>query len=312
MRIRVDLCGIAVMALGLLSAPGFGQAFQAGLPGNAPPASQEKSSPATGDEHQSGWSGAMPQREIVVRGPFEVYGAQAGWLGVAVAEVSPAQAEAANLPQAEGVLVERVADSSPAARAGLKPGDIIIKYDGQEVEGVLQFTRLVRETPPGRTAILTVARAGEQEKLSAEIASRGQGMEMPMRGIDIERMGRRFGMFAPWMTGTARPLLGIEAESIRGQLGKYFQAPGGQGVLVEEVTPGSAAEKAGLQAGDVITAAGGKPMRTVDELREQLRASCGSKSVRLDIVRRGKPMTVEAQIECPAPAQPASWMSSAL
>jgi len=231
-------------------------------------------------------------------------GSKAGWLGIAVAEVSPAKAKEANLSRAEGVVVERVIEGGPGAKVGLKPGDIITRYNGITVEGTLQFMRMVRETPPGRTAELTIRRDGKEERLSAEVGARRGPTVMTMDNFEPEKMFRGLKFRMPWMSGWSKPLLGIEAEDLSGQLGEYFQVPGGEGVLVEDVTMGSAAEKAGLKAGDVIVAVGGKPAHTVGELREQLRAGCGEKPLRLDIVRKGKPSSLEASVSCPAPPSP--------
>jgi serine protease Do len=301
-------CALGALLLAFfVAAPGQGRAASA-----AGPLAQDGRGQGTANARDNDGSGCrclmgMGGHELMLARFGHELDSGAGWLGVAVSEVTAEKAKEANLPWAEGVLVDRVMDATPGAKAGLKPGDIITRYNGQEVEGVLQFMRLVRETPPGHTAEMTVRREGKEEKLSAEVGSRPNVLRMPMQmqmpknSFGPEEIGRNFRFPMPWMGGWQKPLLGIEAESIHGQLGEYFQVPGGEGVLVEQVEAGSAAEKAGLKAGDVITAAGGKPVHGVGDLREALRAGCGSKPLRLDVIRNGKAASFDAQIDCPAP-----------
>jgi S1-C subfamily serine protease len=96
------------------------------------------------------------------------------------------------------------------------------------------------------------------------------------------------------------PVLGVQAEEINGQLGTYFHVPGEAGVLIREVSPNSAAAKAGLKAGDVITRVDGAAVKTVDDLREHLRDQREQKSVSLTIIRQGSEMKVLVTIEAPA------------
>src|SRR5690348_17265777 len=79
----------------------------------------------------------------------------AGWLGVAVDEVMPNEVKQLRLPADRGVVVREVQDGSPAAKGGLQKNDVVMEFNGQHVEGELQFQRFVRETPPGRTVRLS-------------------------------------------------------------------------------------------------------------------------------------------------------------
>lgn len=230
---------------------------------------------------------------------------EAGWMGVSVSEVNAERAERAKLPRPEGVFVDQVEAGSPAAKAGLRANDIVIEYNGQAVEGVLQFERLVRETPPGRTVSMEVTRDGNRQRLSAQIGNRRMLLESRMEGLQngTRSVPRPFRMMRPMM---AQPLLGIRAEDVSGQLGRYFEAPDGRGVLVVEVTPGSPADKAGLKAGDVIYQAASKPAHSVAELEEALRDNCSSEGIPLGVVRKGLNLAMRAQIHCPPPPAPAT------
>jgi serine protease Do len=223
-------------------------------------------------------------------------GAAEGWLGVTISEVSDAEAQQAKLRKPAGVYVKSVEANSPAAKAGVKSHDIIVEYSGHSVEGVLQFRRLVRETPPGRSVSMRVWRGGRSQALSAKVESRHTLFEsrMPMTGrMQLERpfvFFRGLGM---------HPLLGVHAQEVSGQLGSYFQVPGGRGVLVVSVDANSAAQKGGIRAGDVIYQVAGKPVGTTVELEQALRNNCAASGVSLGVVRKGVTLQLRAPVDCP-------------
>ncbi len=242
-----------------------------------------------------------------------------GWLGVAISEVTPQKAKELKLDAPHGVIVSQVTENSPAAKAGLKKDDVITEYNGQRIEGAMEFRRLVRETPEGHTAQLSVWRDGHSQSMSVEIGSYPADLrsENALPGPEprtFER-GERPGM-APWSPSAPEgyfdsqarprgPMLGVSALDLSGQLGEYFGAPGGEGVLVTEVPKDSAGEKAGLHAGDVIAKVNGQRVRNRAELREQLRQAVGdnsnAKSVTLGVIRKGTEMAVNVQPEMARP-----------
>jgi len=93
-----------------------------------------------------------------------------------------------------------------------------------------------------------------------------------------------------------RPRLGIDAEDISGQLGSYFGAPDGEGILVRDVNPGSAAEKAGVKAGDVITSLNGERIHGLAELRSKLSAAGEGKTAKLGVLRNKSALTLDIEI----------------
>jgi serine protease Do len=233
-----------------------------------------------------------------------------GWLGVEIEEVTPGKAKELKLPAVRGVIVADVEADSPAGKAGLKQNDVILEYDGHAVEGTVQFRRLVRETPPGRTVNIQVSRDGAKQELSVELADRNAYYEKRMRGMAHD-IGRTFTFSAPnfdlhgpemfmWMNSGA-PALGIEAEDLTGQLGAYFGAPGDSGVLVRAVREGTPAQKAGLKAGDVIITLDGAPVKSVSGLRDQLREKRDQKNVTLGVLRKGSELKLNVSIEQPKP-----------
>jgi len=244
-------------------------------------------------------SGLMPAGAQQLPRPPAIRDAQmaeAGWLGVSIEEVSAQKAQELKLPGVYGVLVREVGAESPAAKAGLKNGDVITDYAGQRVEGAIEFRRLVRETPPGRTAKMTVWREGRSQTVSAEIGKN----ENPNPENLFQSMMRRFGNSGPNMFGfgatlPVAPVLGITGQDLSGQLGKYFGAPDGEGVLITNVESNSPAATAGLEAGDVITKVDGSRVRTLSELRDQLRLKREEKTVALSVLRKGSEMSVNIE-----------------
>jgi serine protease Do len=234
------------------------------------------------------------------------------WLGVETQEVTSDKAKGLKLPSERGVVIGRIVPDSPAAKAGLKEDDVVTEVNGQRVEGTVQFRRMIREIPSGRTAQLTVWRDAHSQILSVTLGKAEEGPRVrvgPAPGrfsfhvkelpdtIEIPEMPQMDwgGMLMPGM----RPGLGIDAEDLSGQLGSYFAAPEGEGVLVREVNSGSPAEKAGLKAGDVITKLNDERIRTVGDLREKLSAKRDDKTVKLGIIRNRSEMNLTVELPPP-------------
>ncbi|HKV27584.1 MAG TPA: PDZ domain-containing protein [Candidatus Acidoferrales bacterium] len=233
-----------------------------------------------------------------------------GWLGVEIAEVTPEKAKELKLSRTEGVVVSDILPDSPSAKAGLQAKDVILEYDGQAVEGTVQFRRLVRETPPGRSVAIEVSRNGQSEKLNVQVGNSARSMQSRLREVVPER-NFNFKFSMPEIFPDMTPVLGVQAEDVSGQLGTYFHVPGGEGVLVREVSPNSAAAKAGLRAGDIITHVDGAAVKTVDDLREHLRAEREQKNISLTVVRQGSEMKIAVTIDAPA-AHPVRTRTAAL
>lgn len=225
---------------------------------------------------------------------------EGGWLGVQISEVTAEKARELKLPAERGVLVTGVESDSPAAKAGLRTNDVITELNGQRIEGTAQFRRMIRETPPGRTVQLGVWRDGKALTLSAQLAGSRERVERELSFSFPREFDFRFDL--PRLSVSSAPRLGIDAEDLRGQLGQYFGAPDGEGVLVREVTAGSPADKAGLKAGDVIIKLDAERVRSLSDLREKLRAKRDSKTVALTILRKGSELTLNVAIE-PPPAR---------
>jgi serine protease Do len=222
------------------------------------------------------------------------------YLGIGVADITADRAKSLNLKEVRGAEVTNVAEDSPAAKAGIKDGDVVLEYEGAAVEGIEQLTRLVRETPVGRQVKISVWRSGAAQTLTATIEARkgtvirsdGFSMGMPFSGmpqIEIPRIQMT------WQN----PVLGIEGESLRSQeqLAEFFGVK--DGVLVKLVRKNSAAEKAGIKAGDVVVKVDDTTVSTSQEITRALRALGSKKNFTVTVVRNKKeiplPVTMEAQ-----------------
>jgi S1-C subfamily serine protease len=216
------------------------------------------------------------------------------YLGVNIAEIEASRAKELKLREDYGVEITRVEENSPAEKAGVKAGDVVLGYNGQRVEGMEQFGRMVRETPPGREVKLTVSRNGATQTLVAVLGSRKTrfagnfppGFEMPEFHMpDIPQI----------FTTIRSPMLGVEAESLGSQLAVYFNVK--EGVLVRSVLDNTSAQKAGIKAGDVITKVDGMAVTTPSELSTAVRAANVKKTYAVELVRDRKPVTVTVNVE---------------
>lgn len=260
---------------------------------------------------------ALEQSEGILTGPLSdpetaeisVFDGEQGpsWLGVETHEVTAEDAKELKLPAERGVVVAGVTEDSPAAKAGLKAKDVVTEVNGQRVEGAAQFRRMIHEIPAGRTAQLTVWRDGRAQTISATLgkaeerhnawmsaspgafAFRMPEVQIPdMPSIDLG------GEMATLPGG--RPRLGIDAEDIGGQLGSFFGAPDGEGILVRSVNSGSPAEKAGLKAGDVITSFNGERVRSLGDLRQKLAPQNEAKTVKIGVLRNKREVTLLVEL----------------
>jgi len=223
-------------------------------------------------------------------------GAGTSFLGVNIAEVDAERAKALKLPAEQGVEITRVETDSPAEKAGLKVGDVVLEYNGERVEGMEQFGRMVRETPAGRKVTLQISRGGALQKLTAAIGSRGKYppegfMVMPRLEIPDFRMPDIGEGFPAWRSG----MLGVETESLNPQLADFFGVK--QGVLIRAVVSGSPAEKAGIKAGDVLTKVDDQDVTTPGQVSGAIQAARKRHSFSLRLVRNRREMTVTATLD---------------
>jgi serine protease Do len=241
------------------------------------------------------------QRERTTRG-YVVEKASGGYLGIGGLDISPERAKALNLKEERGVEVSSLAEEGPAAKAGIKDGDVVLEFNGQPVQGTAQFQRLVRETPVGRQVKLAVWRAGAVQTVTATVGENRQttilapgdgawNFSMPsipaLPNIDIPR----------FQISAQNPMLGIVGESLgqEEQFAEFFGVR--EGVLVRSVKKGSAAEKAGIKAGDVITKVDDSKVATSTGITRALRGLKSKKTFVVTVVRNRKEMPLTVTME---------------
>ena len=214
------------------------------------------------------------------------------YLGIDIRDITPDRVNALKLKEERGVEIVALDQDAPAAKAGLKEHDVILEYNGSRVEGQEQLRRLIRETPPGRTVALGVSRDGNPTTVNVQMGDRSklaQGWQQanhnlmvipPMQdfpqidfgNLDIRGLSSSYSM-------------GLQLEGLNEQLGKFFGVDGGKGLLVRSVEKGTAAEKAGVKAGDVIVRIDNEKIANRGDLRRILRSHPKGGKVTLGIIR---------------------------
>lgn len=233
------------------------------------------------------------------------------WIGVSVREATDDDAAKAKLAQPAGVVVESIQDGSPAARAGLRVGDLVLDYRGERVLSVRHFTRLVQESAPRRAVSVVVMRGTERQTLDVvpefsgelgNLSSRDFGRQLRERiqrdlprnfnfNIDPDFLQRR------GLAGGRN--LGITLAPLSDQLAEYFGVK--EGALVSSVQTGSAAAEAGLRAGDVITAINGRMVRDASDVTAEIRRALPAGTLEISVMRDKKSLTLKATL----PGRPA-------
>jgi len=219
-------------------------------------------------------------------------------LGVKLTDVDSDRAKVLRLGEARGAEVVSVEENGPAEQAGIRAGDILLSYNGENIIGAQQLGRLVAETPQGRKVIMTYSRNGKVESTTVTTgAPRAPRFNFPGSvGFDAPEFPNLTVVDIPnpmliWKNSA----LGIEGESVDSQLAHYFGVK--RGVLIRSVEKESPAEKAGLKAGDVLTAIGNHEVASPRDIGSFMRsARYGRKAVTVALARDRKPMTISIPI----------------
>jgi serine protease Do len=243
-------------------------------------------------------------------------------IGVTIRDVEESDAKTGKLAATSGVVIEEVSEDSPAAKAGLKKGDVVVEFDGERVRSVRQFTRLVQETPAGRKIQTSVMRDGQKVNLSVE-PREGGSFSYFGDGDKLSVLRDFAGDFPFAVPAPAKPAppatpmppkpplpafpdfdtfvwrsgnsLGITVGDLSDQLAQYFGTK--DGVLVTSVADNSAATKAGIKAGDVITSFNGTEVTSPSDLRRRIQGLQDGDEFTVGIVRDKKATTLKGKAE---------------
>lgn len=235
----------------------------------------------------------------------------AAYLGVDLRDVTAERVSALKLKEERGAEITMVDQDAPAGKAGLKEHDVILAVNSQRVESVEQLRRMIKEMPAGRTITLDISRDGQPMSLKATLADRRKLMGKmwkhpeppisPMPPIPpMAAVPAIPAMDIPNIEVNIRSYsnTGLVIESLTPQLGEFFGVQNGEGVLVRSVEKGSAAEKAGMKAGDVIIRVDKDRITDRGDWRSAMRRRTGK--VTLGIVRDRREQSVTITIPEPS------------
>lgn len=192
-----------------------------------------------------------------------------GYLGIVIQEITSDLAKSFNIEKGHGIIVSQVSEDSPAKKAGLREGDVIIKFRGKKVKDVGHFRNRVALISPGSREELIILRNGKQKRLNITIGKLSEENKL----------------------ATAEPSqsteeIGLSVQTLTPQLAKQFNAKPGEGVLVTGVQPGSIAAMGGIEASMIILQVNQKPVKNVAEFKRAFKESSQQKHVLL-LVRKG-------------------------
>ena len=193
-----------------------------------------------------------------------------GWIGVSIQNITPEIAEVFKLKEPRGALVGDVVPGSPAEAGGIQRGDVIIAFDGKDIKDASDLPRIVAETPLKKTVAVKVIREATEVEIKVTVA------EMEEEKVASQRQK------------VSDQDLGITVDEVSSQWMKEFNLKDRQGVVIIEVAPGSPAEEANLQVGDVIKEVGRRPIRRLKDYQEAMAKAQKSRSVLLFVSRGGQ------------------------
>ncbi len=193
-----------------------------------------------------------------------------GFLGIVIQPLTRELAQSFDLEEAQGILIAQVTEGSPAEKAGLRQGDVIVSFRDQPVKDVGSFRNQVSLTPPGSQEQLVVVRDGKKKTISVTIGT-----------LTEEKIASKD-------TGPTQKIdeLGLTVQTLTDELAEMFEVQAGQGVVITAVAPGSIAAQAGIESGMVITQVNREPVTKAEEFKELVNASRDERRLLL-LVQKG-------------------------
>lgn len=198
-----------------------------------------------------------------------------GWLGVSIQDLDPALARNLGLDSTDGVLVSDIIPDTPAARAGVRSGDVIIRFDGKSIGDAHVLRNVVAATPVGKRVFIEVVRKGARKRLSVYISEQPKQLMRASRGHTPGKIP----------AGTA--FVGVEVTNMTARIAGQLGVNSAEGVVVTDVEVGTPAERAGLRSGDVILSIKDRPTNSVNTYRRMASQLKPGQSIMVRINRRG-------------------------
>lgn len=243
-------------------------------------------------------------------GGSATHAASRSYLGIDVSDVTEADINLLHVKEARGAQITRVDHDGPAGKVGLQVRDVVVRINGQAIEGEEQCRRILRETPPGRSVTLSISRNGQMIDISATLANRAevekrawdehfvvpqpQPNDSYMPAPQAEPKESQFGAAKSFLGNHltfSSPYTGLTLDAVGAQLAEFFGAKDGKGLLIHTVDANSPAASAGLRAGDIVTRVNGRPMESTKDWDRMLRDTRG-KSVGVTILRDKREQTL--------------------
>ncbi len=191
-----------------------------------------------------------------------------GFLGIVIQPLTAELADSFGLDRTQGILVAQVSEDSPAEKAGLKQGDVIVSYQGKPVTDIGDFRNRVSLTPPGSRETLSVIRDGKRRDVAVTIGELSEAQTV-----------------AKGPTQSAEQL-GLTVQTLTPELAKQVDAKAGEGVVVTQVQPNSVAAMAGIKSGDVILQLNRETVNSAAAFNRAVSKSLAEKRVLL-LIRSG-------------------------
>ena len=201
-----------------------------------------------------------------------------GWLGVMIQKITPDLAKSFSLADKNGALVGDVIPEGPAAKAGIKRGDVIVEFNGQEVSNMEQLPKIVAQTTPETNVNVVVVRDGKPMTLDVRIAILKDG------DVKVAKL-------------PSLDSLGMQGQDITPDLARSLNLDSEEGVLVSDVTAGQSAAEAGIRRGDVITEIDRKPISNMVEYKRSLGTLKKGRTVLFLIQRGGTTIYIAVRIK---------------
>jgi S1-C subfamily serine protease len=251
---------------------------------------------------------------------FDMFGMSGSRVGMVVRDVETADVTKEKLAGAAGAVVTEVVKDSAAQKAGVKAGDVVTSFDGERVRSARQLERLVEETPAGRTVKLALQRGGAPVTL--DVTPEAPKMTQVMPGMPgesgnvfgwkrapgaggesegpqgmpfkFEMPAGRFDFDGEPFMAASRGRLGVRVQDLSEELAGYFGVK--SGVLVAGVEADAPAAKAGIKAGDVITAVNGQAIGDPNELRREVAKVEDGKTADLAVTRDKKALSLKVEV----------------
>jgi serine protease Do len=188
-----------------------------------------------------------------------------GWLGVMIQKITPDLAKSFGLKDSDGALVGDVIPDGPADKAGIKRGDVIVRFDGQPIKEMENLPKIVAATPPDKTVDVVVMRNGKKKTLKVEIAVLKDGERQQVAKADP---------------------LGLKVQDITPEIAQSLKLEDRDGVLVADVTAGEPAAESGIRRGDIIAEINRNPVKNLEDY-DSLTANLEAGSSVLFLIKRG-------------------------